>query len=262
MPLPYSRRRISAGAIADRVLVRAKVEPFWLVAIAISFLLIAAVLALGADVVGNRSVAGLDVAIAGQFQALRAPWLDNVMMMASALSDGGQRTAVTVLVALYLIWRRRWRWALALVLAMAGSALITPAFKTAFHVARPSALYSGAEAYSFPSGHATSAAALYLVLAWMASRALPSRWRPLAWLLAAAAILVTAASRVYVGAHWPSDVVAGMALGGALASLAIAFAAGARPTTSNAHTALDGVAFIAAVTLVAAALGPNAFGKA
>lgn len=242
MPLPYRRWR--------------------LIAIGVSVLLILSVLALGANVVGRGPVVGIDAATAGQLQGLRAPWLDSVMMMASALGDGSQRTAVTALAALYLLWRRRWPWALALVLAMIGSALLTPAFKTAFHVARPSALYSGAEAYSFPSGHATSAAALYLTLAWMASYALARRWRPLAWLLAALAILVTAISRVYVGAHWPSDVVAGVALGGALASLAIAFASGAKPASPDARPELDGVAFITAVAIVAAVLGPHAFGKA
>jgi len=237
-------------------------ERWRLIAVGVSVLLVISVLKLGADVVGQRPVVRIDAALASQLQGLRAPWLDSVMMMASALGDGGQRTAVTVLAALYLLWRRRWRWALALALAMIGSALITPAFKTLFHVARPSALYSGAEAYSFPSGHATSAAVLYLTLAWMASRALAPRWRPLAWLLAAIAILVTAVSRVYVGAHWPSDVVAGMALGGALASLAIAFAAGARPATPDTQPELDGVAFITAVAIVAAVLGPHAFSKA
>lgn len=269
------------GPAANRVLARAQTAPPWLASLArlalaperaadrwrlaaasASVLLVVYVLNLGADVVSQRSIVRADVAVANLLYGLRAPWLDRVMMMASALGDGGQRTAVTVLATLYLLWRRRWRWALALALVMAGAAVATPAFKTAFHVARPSTLYSGAEAYSFPSGHATSAAALYLTLAWMASRALARSWRPLVWALAAAMILVTAVSRVYVGAHWPSDVIAGMALGGALASLAIAFAAGAAKPTARMNPRFDGLGFVTAILLVAVALGPHAFAKA
>jgi undecaprenyl-diphosphatase len=220
------------------------------------------VLNLGADIVDQRPIVRADVAVANLLYGLRTPLLDRVMMTASALGDGGQRTAVTVLVTLYLAWRRRFRWALAFALVMAGAAAATPVFKTAFHVARPSALYSGADAYSFPSGHATSAAALYLTLGWMASRALARRWRPAVWIVALAAILVTAVSRVYLGAHWPSDVIAGMALGAALASLAIAFAASAKPPTAVGRQVLDGPAFVVALTLVGVVLGPAAVTKA
>lgn len=233
-----------------------------LIGVATSGLLVVYVLVLGADVVGQRPVVRADVALANLLYGLRTPWLDRLMTAASALGDGSQRTAATVLITGYLLWRRRWRWALAFALMMIGAAVATPLFKTAFHIQRPSVLYSGVEAYSFPSGHATSAAALYLMLAWMASRALPRRWRPAAWALGLAAILVTAISRVYLGAHWPSDVVAGMALGAALASLAIALAAGAPAPSARSAPAFDGLAFVAAIALVAIVLGPSAYGKA
>lgn len=229
---------------------------------ALACFLIAFVLSLGAAVVGQTPVVQADAAVAHWLYGLRAPWLDTVMMIASALGDGSQRTAVTVLAALYLLWRRRWRWALALALAMVGAAIATPAFKAAFHVARPTAIYSGVDAFSFPSGHASSAAALYLVLAWMTARPLPLRWRPLVWAPAVTLVLVTLVSRVYLGAHWPSDVVAGAALGAALACLAIALAASAPPPSPAMRPALDGPVFVAALVLVAVLLGPAAFAKA
>lgn len=231
-------------------------------ALAVSLLLIACVLFLGVEVVRRGPIVQVDVAVANQLYGLRTPLLDNVMMAVSALGDGSQRTVVTVLVALYLLWRRRWRWALAVVLAMVGAAIITPAFKSFFHVARPSALYAGADAFSFPSGHASSAAALYMTLGWMGARALPRRWRLLVWTLAAAIVLATMISRVYVGAHWPSDVVAGAMLGAALASLAIALAATAAPPSPAMRPAWDGPAFVAALVLTGVVLGPAAFAKA
>lgn len=270
-----------AGAMASRALARAPGAPVWRARLArlvlgpehalvrwrsagvcACILLIVYVLNLGADVVSQRPIVRADVAIANLLYGLRTPWLDALMMTASALGDGGQRTAATVLATLYLLYQRRWRWALALALVMTGAALATPAFKTVFHVARPSTLYSGAEAYSFPSGHATSAAAFYLSLAWMASRAFERRWRPLIWLPALAAILLTAVSRVYLGAHWPSDVIAGMALGGALASLAIALAASDAKPSADMPPWQDGVAFVTALFLVAGSLGPRAYNKA
>lgn len=231
-------------------------------ALAISLLLTACVLFLGVEVVRRGPIVHADVAIAGLLYGLRTPWLDDVMMAVSALGDGSQRTVVTVLVALYLLWRRRWRWALVVVLAMVGAAIATPAFKTLFHVARPSALYAGADAFSFPSGHASSAAALYLTLAWMGARSLPRRQRLLIWTPAVAIVLATMVSRVYVGAHWPSDVVAGAMLGAALASLAITVAAAAPPPSPAMRPAWDGPAFVAALVLTAVLLGPTAFAKA
>lgn len=81
------------------------------------------------------------------------------------------------------------------------------------HLAQPVASASG---YSFPSGHALGSAALYLSLALVAAR----MWRRArAWLLVAAVVIsvAVATSRVLLGVHFPSDVVAGLILGWAIA---------------------------------------------
>ena len=70
---------------------------------------------------------------------------------------------------------------------------------------------------SYPSGHATSAAAVYLLLAWLA---LP-RWRTAAWALAATMIILNAFSRIMLGVHWASDIVGGTLLGAAFALIAV-----------------------------------------
>jgi len=220
-----------------------------------------AVVALGL-VVSAGATAAADEAMAAWLHGLRAPWLDQVMMTASALGDGSQRTAATIVVTAYLLARRRWRWALALVLVMAGASVVTPALKDLFQIARPTALYAGADAFSFPSGHASSATAFYLLLGWMASRPLAPRRRPLVWLVAGAIILLTAVSRIYVGAHWPSDVVGGVALGAALAGLTVAFAAGARQSLPARWPHVDAAAFLLAIGLVAAIKGPAALERA
>ncbi len=75
----------------------------------------------------------------------------------------------------------------------------------------------GSTSFSFPSGHALTAVLFYGLVWWIAGRVIP--WRPARWLVrawCAFIIVTTPASRVYLGAHWPSDVVGGALLGGIL----------------------------------------------
>lgn len=74
---------------------------------------------------------------------------------------------------------------------------------------------------AYPSGHATSAAVVYLLLAWLA----PPRWRPAAWTLAAAMIVLNGFSRIMLGVHWASDIAGGTLLGTAFAILGARWAA-------------------------------------
>ncbi|MGH7323096.1 MAG: phosphatase PAP2 family protein [Candidatus Rokuibacteriota bacterium] len=87
------------------------------------------------------------------------------------------------------------------------------------------------EAFGFPSGHATAAAAVFGAVVYLAE-ALPPGPRIAVRLAGLAMILLVATARVMLGAHWPSDVVAGVALGFALASAA-ALAAPAQPSLSR-----------------------------
>lgn len=77
--------------------------------------------------------------------------------------------------------------------------------------------------FAYPSGHATSAAVVYLLLAWLA----PRRWRAAACVLAALVIILNAFSRIMLGVHWASDIVGGTLLG-AVFALAAAWWVGPR----------------------------------
>jgi membrane-associated phospholipid phosphatase len=76
--------------------------------------------------------------------------------------------------------------------------------------------------FSFPSGHATATATFYPLLAWIATRQRP-RLRVTALALSVAFALFVGLGRLYLGLHWPSDVLAGWALGATQSSVAIAW---------------------------------------
>jgi membrane-associated phospholipid phosphatase len=113
--------------------------------------------------------------------------------------------------SIYLLARRWWRRAAGFILTWAASELLLTFLKSWFHRGRPPAQLVTIVGYSFPSGHATAAAATAVALVLAFFPAGPSR-RKWEW-LAVAFAFVMACSRVYLHAHWFSDVVAGVLLG-------------------------------------------------
>jgi membrane protein DedA with SNARE-associated domain len=179
----------------------------------------AAFVSLAQDVFMREQVTRMDAAVSTLVQGWRTPRLDAVMIAITSLGDGVVIIAVLVATAAWLVAHRRRKLAAGLVVTMALAALAVPVLKGALVVPRPIDLYTGADAFSFPSGHATSAAALYASLAWLATHNAALRWKIVGFALSGLLIAAIAASRVYLAAHWPSDVLAGLALGSTLAAL-------------------------------------------
>ena len=90
--------------------------------------------------------------------------------------------------------------------------------------------------FSFPSGHALASATFFPLLAWTWARARPREKAP-AWALAVFMALFVGFGRLYLGVHWPTDVLSGWALGTALVSLAIRLAR--RPGQARYDTKKD-----------------------
>lgn len=164
------------------------------------------------DVVSGDPLVAVDMAVYHFFQGLRSPWSDHLLITVTELGDGVVTTAVTAVVTLWLLWRGRRRAAAYLVAAVAFAGLIEVGLKATLRISRPIALYHGLSAFSFPSGHATVNTALYAFLAFLIARELPARARPA--IIGAATLLAGAIafSRVYLGAHWLADVLAGVTL--------------------------------------------------
>lgn len=147
-------------------------------------------------------------------------------MQGASWIGGGTPRWIIVILLCTVVWR--WcgpRCAIALGGASLLSNLASTGLKIAFGRVRPDVIehLDHVTNASYPSGHATSAAVVYLLLAWLA----PPRWRRAAWSLAGAMIVLNGFSRIMLGVHWASDILGGTMLGAAFALLG-AWWAGAR----------------------------------
>ena len=119
-----------------------------------------------------------------------------------------------ILLALIFLLKRWHRGALLVVVTMAGAGLLDTVLKLIFRRTRPAAFfdYPLPASLSFPSGHAFFAASFFGGLAVLVSGRIRSRvLRAAVWVAAAALILLVGVSRIYLGVHYPSDVLAGYA---------------------------------------------------
>ena len=133
--------------------------------------------------------------------------------------------AVVALLAAAVLWRKGWLAELQLlVLAAVGAEIITTGLKLGFQRDRPffSDPLATEHTYSFPSGHASVSLAVYGTLGFIAARQLGNRRAQIAVLAAAAAlILLIGFSRLYLGVHFLSDVIAGYSIGIAWVALCV-----------------------------------------
>ncbi len=164
------------------------------------------------DVVSGDPLVRVDMAIYRMLQALRTPAGDALMIAITELGDTVVALSVTVMALLWLVWQRAWRTAIYWAAAVGFAAALNTVTKLAIHRARPSDLdYLGATEFSFPSGHATVNAVLYGFLAFLVTRQLRPAWRLPIFAAVACFAMLIAFSRLYLGAHWFSDVIGSLA---------------------------------------------------
>jgi len=148
--------------------------------------------------------------------SLRSPGATTFFTTMSAIG-GPVGLAVLVLgVAIVLLLVGRFRWVLYLTVTVGGGALLNEALKLYFARGRPdiAEMLRQARGYSFPSGHAMGSTVVFGALSYLAFRtATQWRWKAAAVALGATIVLAVSLSRVYLGVHWISDVVAGIAAG-------------------------------------------------
>jgi undecaprenyl-diphosphatase len=143
---------------------------------------------------------------------MATPAVDRFFALVSKLGYRWGVVPLDIGVFAWLVWRRHFRDGLFFGLAVAGAAILNLAAKDHFTRIRPDLWLSMAPetTFSFPSGHAMGSATLAVALILMLWR---TRWR---WLVLAAGlvfVLLVGLSRVYLGVHFPSDILAGWMAG-------------------------------------------------
>ncbi|OGT35760.1 MAG: hypothetical protein A3F11_05290 [Gammaproteobacteria bacterium RIFCSPHIGHO2_12_FULL_37_14] len=155
------------------------------------------------------------------FRGMRNHTLDSIMLSITFL---GQRQVILPVVFVLVVWlfiKKRGRaavHALALgIFAMGGISFI----KHFMQIQRPWGLFQTPEGFSMPSGHAVLSATIYMGIAFMIASPLPKKRRWLIYFPAAIISFLVGMSRVYLGAHWFTDVLAAWLLSAALLILII-----------------------------------------
>ncbi len=168
------------------------------------------------DVVSHDEMALFDPRAEAFVLAHRMGWLTVAMKDLTWLGSTVVIVPIAIVIGAYYVFRRRdWRPYALMASAIAGAIIWYDVVKGGVGRARPPTSdwighYSG---HAFPSGHAAQTIAFYAVAATVLSAGRPVKTRVLLWLGAAVITLVVGASRVYLGAHWLTDVVGGYALG-------------------------------------------------
>jgi undecaprenyl-diphosphatase len=155
----------------------------------------------------------------------QTPLLDVAVLEVTALGTGTVVLMIVVIAALFLTLTQHRYSAILLIVATAGGLVLNGVLKLGFDRPRPAIIVPAEPTVlsSFPSGHAMSSAIVYGTVAYLAARLHRRRWaRWLVMIFAFIVIVLISASRMYLGVHYPSDVVAGVIIGLAWAAFCMA----------------------------------------
>lgn len=171
--------------------------------------------------IGYPHLNDFDQGLSALVQEHRSAWLDETMVRLTQLGEFKNMFVASALFTGLLLLARQWRHALFVGITLGMAAVINTATKLFFARGRPEILTDPLSSFSMPSGHSSGAFAFFLALAVLAGRGQPTRLR-LTWLLLGcipAAFI--ALSRVYLGVHWPTDILAGMLLAMSVCTLSL-----------------------------------------
>ena|SRR3989344_1290316 len=162
---------------------------------------------------GNELIP-LNTAIEQVVMRMRTPIITNFLVLVTRMGNPSVLLSLTTLVAILLYMKRRRYDAVLFVSTMAVTVISLTILKNTFQISRPGYGIIEASGWSFPSGHASLATAFFFILIYTFIGRVKDTWRKT--LLVAASIIAAILicfSRLYLGAHWTLDILAGIALG-------------------------------------------------
>jgi membrane-associated phospholipid phosphatase len=168
------------------------------------------------NIINREPLTLADVQLSNWLHAHSSPLLTKAMFVATFFGSTVTVTCIAVALGLYLLWLRRLCWLAALVISVAGGGLLNKTLKYVFHRPRPhfDDPILTLTSYSFPSGHTMLATVLYgVVAAYLVARTEDWWKRALIILSAGLLIVLVGFSRIYLGAHYLSDVMGALAEG-------------------------------------------------
>jgi undecaprenyl-diphosphatase len=170
------------------------------------------------DALDGDGIAQFDEPVVAWLATHREAWLNTTLTLMTHLGDPAAQTLWMIVVCAVCAWHSR-SW-LPVILGLVGGlgiSVIVATAKTVVGRARPDLPLAlvDSRGFSFPSGHAAGAAAVGLLCAWMLCRWVVHRWagQVAVWALAITAIIMIGFSRLYLGVHFVTDVLAGWLLG-------------------------------------------------
>ena len=180
----------------------------------IGYLLILSIVAWLCTEVWEKEAFSLDRSLLLWIHQFANPQLDRVMLFVTALGDPGMVITVFISTIAWLGMKRRYSDGIRFLIICAGGILINQVMKLFFAKPRPE-LWTrliNEHSFSFPSGHAVGSMVVYGFIAYILAKELPVYRR---YLYAIASILTIAIgfSRLYLGVHYPTDIIAGYGVG-------------------------------------------------
>jgi undecaprenyl-diphosphatase len=178
-----------------------------------------------ADEMLEGDTLAFDLRVREAARALASPGTTKALILVSGIGSPAVLGTLGAVLTVLFLWRRWWRGAVLLPVALIGAGVLDTALKLAFRRNRPTPFfdYPLPTSYSFPSGHALFAFCFFTAAAALLAPRLGSLvLKVLVGIAAAAAVLAIGFSRIYLGVHYPSDVIAGYAAGLVWSSVIIA----------------------------------------
>ncbi len=155
------------------------------------------------------------------FRSLRTPDTDIIMLYITTLGEAKVLLPIMAILFSWFAWTKHWRTAWH-VFALAAITIICIAFfKNLLHTPRPWGIVESPSGGSFPSGHATYSIVFFCGLGLLLTKACKQHFRRFFYSLAGIISIAICVSRLYLGAHWFTDILGGVLLGSAILMLVV-----------------------------------------